>query len=305
MITDPSFQKGAELLVAIECFPKNKLSKETREYLAKISIESIQWKPCQDLLDDIVLSHAEHDTPCNLPPNPTDEQRAAERQRRLNALTTRHRIIFSVWPRDPQTEHVIKQGVDNPIVGKVAIQGLQLWGGSLFDFYRVQRHPSLTNIETLSTSSKLLEFVKSVGEDYPVARPMVERAEREADPRMIEPFNIARLIHNEECEINAYILLTRKKGVEEKRDDPNTNEKEMDINGKGGEEANEVGAVDNEKGNEEEKIESQRPNPQDITTEDDKAKLKWYSGPVSTSNHPRNLINKKKTILLVSDRVTF
>jgi hypothetical protein len=229
-ITDPSLHEGAELLVAIECHPPNtKFSKETKEYLAKISLETIQWKTRQDFLDKVVLSNAIRDTPCTLPPNPTDEERAAERQRRLNALTTRHRVIFSVWPRDPQTEHFIKQGKKNTIMGKIAIKGLQLWGASLFDFYRVQRHPSLTNVETLSTSSKLLGFVKSVGEDYPVARPMVERAEREEDPKKIEPFDIARLIQNEEGEINAYMCFTRKKEVEDKRkkgDGSNTHDHE-------------------------------------------------------------------------------
>jgi hypothetical protein len=131
-----------------------------------ISLETSQWKTRLDLLDEIVLSHAKHDTPCNFSPNPTDEQRAAERQRRLHALTTRHRVVFFVWPRDPQTEHFIKTGEQNTIMGKIAITGLQLWGASLFDFYRVQRYPSVTHVETLSTSSKLLGFMKSVGEDY-------------------------------------------------------------------------------------------------------------------------------------------
>ena len=177
-------------------------------------------------------------------------------------------------------------------MGKTAIEGLQLWGASLFDFYRVQRHPSVTNVETLSTSSKLLGFVKSIGEDYPVARPMVERAEREEDPKLIEPFDIARLIQNEEREINVYMRFMRKE-LEDKRkerDNPNTHdhkelrgEKGMDVDGKGGEKgANEKGAADQEKGNEVER-EEQKPDSQDDTGEDDKGEPKGYSGPVSTS----------------------
>ena len=278
-----------------------------------ISLETIQWKTRRDFLEKVILLNATDDTPCTLPPNPTDEERATERQRRLNALTTRHRVIFSVWPRDPQTEHFIKSGAENTIIGKTAIKGLQLWGASLFDFYRVQKHPSMTNLETLSTSSKLLEFVKSVGEDYPVARPMVERAEREEDPKMIEPFDISRLIQNEEGEINAYMCFTRKKEVEDKRkegDGANTHkdkelrgEKETDVDGKvGEEEAHEKDAADQEKGNEAER-EEQTPDLQCVTNEDDKDGPKGYSGPVSTSTiHAASLI---KNAFAVSNRVAF
>jgi hypothetical protein len=72
-------------------------------------------------------------------------------------------------------------------MGKIAIEGLQLWGASLFDLYRAQRHPSVTHVEMLSTSSKLLRLMKGVGEDYLVAKPKVERAEREEGPHIIEP----------------------------------------------------------------------------------------------------------------------
>lgn len=173
----------------------------------------------------------------------------------------------------------------------------------------------MTNIETLSTSSKLLGFVKSVGENYPVARPMVERAEREEDPKKIEPFDISRLIQNEEGEINAYMCFTRKKEAEDKRkkgDGSNTHdhkdkelrgEKETDVDGKGGEEeANEKDAVDQGKGNEAER-EEQTPDLQGVTNEDDKDKPKGYSGPVSTSTiHAASVI---KNAFAVSNRVAF
>jgi hypothetical protein len=53
-----------------------------------------------------------------------------------------------------------------------------------------------------------------------VARPTVERAERKEDPKIIEPFNVAHLIRNEEREINVYMRFTRKE-LEDKRKEGN------------------------------------------------------------------------------------
>jgi hypothetical protein len=308
---NPNPQKTADILTVTEYIRYTKISKEASDYIEKLSLNDIKWKTHQDFLDEMTLFFADEDTPSKLPPNPTDEQRAAERQRRLNALTTRHRIIFSTWPRDPQTKHVIKSGSENTIIGKTAIEGHQLWGASLFDFYKVYRHPSMTWLQTLSTSSKLLEFVKSVGEDYPMARPMVERAEREEDPKLIEPFDMAQLIQNEEYEIRAYMRIMRQKKPEDKRkeaEDPRIRAhedggmgevEEKDIGGTVGEERrNEKDGVDGKAG----KGEEHKPDSQEVAKEDDKGELKAYYGPVSTSStHAASLTQK----FIVSDRVAF
>jgi len=273
--SEPSSEKCAELLVAIECIPNTRLSQDIKNYLEPFTRWKgrIKWKTREDFLEEIILLLA----PSNLSSNPTEEHHAEERQRLLNTLTTRHRIVFLSWPRDPRSRHIY-----NPLsescttMGKAAIKGLHLWGASLFDFYGVQ---TIDGRETVSTSSTLLGFLKSIGEDYAKSRQMVKRAEREEDPRIIEPFDVAQLIKWEEREITAYMHVGQKKKLEEK-------EKEGEMMGKGvGDEEDEekVEKKDSvvwEKWEEEERKE-QHPVSQDVTQGDDEGEPTEYSGPVS------------------------
>jgi hypothetical protein len=75
----------------------------------------------------------------------------------------------------------------------------------MFDFYAVLRHPSIPNLRTLSVGSKLLGWVKKVGEDYELARSTYEWAEREEDPKTFEPCDIEVLIREGEAEIRRCI----------------------------------------------------------------------------------------------------
>ena len=56
----------------------------------------------QDFLDHLTLLHAQSDTPSEVSEDATDEEKEADRIRRLQAPTTRRRFIFSIWPRDPK-----------------------------------------------------------------------------------------------------------------------------------------------------------------------------------------------------------
>ena len=183
------------------------LSQKTKDYLSTFEEKAkepplgakkrVVLKSRQDFLDEMILKNAQHDTPSKLPPSVTLEQIAEERQRRLNALTTRHRVIFSQWPRDPDTKEFIKP--ENSLVGKTTGNGLQLWGATMFDFYTVLRHPSIPNLRTLSVGSKLLEWVKKVGEDYKLARSTYEWVEREEVPKTFEPCDIEVLVQEGEA----------------------------------------------------------------------------------------------------------
>jgi hypothetical protein len=189
------------------------LSQKTKDYLSAFKEKAkepplgakkyVVIKSRQDFLDEMTLRHAHHNTPSKLPPSATPEQIAKERERRLNALTTRHRVVFSQWPRDPDTKEFIKP--DNSLVGKTAGNGLQLWGATMFDFYAVLRHPSIPNLRTLSVGSKLLGWVKKVGEDYELARSNYEWAEREENPKTLEPCDIEVLILEGEAEMRRSI----------------------------------------------------------------------------------------------------
>ena len=203
----------AEVLVFSETMRMGTLSQKTKDYLSTFEEKAkepplgaekyVVVKSRQDFLDEMTLRHAHHDTPSKLPPSATPEQIAKERERRLNALTTRHRVVFSQWPRDPDTKEFIKP--DNSLVGKTAGNGLQLWGATMFDFYAVLRHPSIPNLRTLSVGSKLLGWVKKVGEDYELARSNYEWAEREEDPKTLEPCDIEVLIREGEAEMRRCI----------------------------------------------------------------------------------------------------
>ena len=203
----------AEVLVSSEIMHMGTLSPKTKDYLSTFEEKAkepplgaekyVVIKSRQDFLDEMTLKHAHHDTPSKLPPSATPEQIAEERERRLNALTTHHRVVFSQWPRDPDTKEFIKP--DNSLIGKTAGNGLQLWGATMFDFYAVLRHPSIPNLRTLSVGSKLLGWVKKVGENYELAKSNYEWAEREEDPKTLDPCDIEVLIREGEAEMRLCI----------------------------------------------------------------------------------------------------
>lgn len=109
--------------------------------------------------------------------------------------STRKRAILRSWPRDPKGKNIIATPD-----GKRAGNGLALWGATLFDFYRVQRFPSVFGLSTISTGSKLAAWMKENGEtttaDYEIAW-----AEREEEPREIYPCDIGKIIPDGEMRI--------------------------------------------------------------------------------------------------------
>ncbi|KAF8955687.1 hypothetical protein BDZ97DRAFT_1709159 [Flammula alnicola] len=123
----------------------------------------------------------------------TDEEKAKERQRRLDARTTRHRHVFLWWPRDPKGKWITPE---NSRRGKEAPNGQQIWGATLFDFYTVYRFPEMHGLVTWSSGSKLAAWMKDNEEFY--ARDCIDGAEEEEEPRMIHPCDISQLIKDSE-----------------------------------------------------------------------------------------------------------
>src|SRR6266545_4679675 len=76
----------------------------------------------------------------------------------LNNPRVKHRFVFCKWPRHhavidlenpgPSPHPIIKP--ENSLPGKMAPNGVQLWGSTLFDFFNVQQ----VHQRSLSTGSK-------------------------------------------------------------------------------------------------------------------------------------------------------
>ncbi|KAL5523184.1 hypothetical protein ACEPAF_1451 [Sanghuangporus sanghuang] len=115
------------------------------------------------------------------PSRKRDQQEGRERKERYAALR---------WPRNPQGE-VLRE--DESGKGKTTPNGCELWGATLYDFYIVARMPSLVNLRTISTGSKLAAWCKQKGE-LDCAREELERAEMEEDPHQIHVFDIGRYL---------------------------------------------------------------------------------------------------------------
>jgi len=155
-------------------------------------------KTVEDFLEAMILRYSGKEIPEGLTP----EKRRGVINSILNDPDVRHRFVFSRWPRpeavpnwkemDPPPYNIIKP--ENSLPGKMAPNGVQLWGSTLMDFYAVERIPGLANLRTISTGSKLLTWCKANGEA--VAKQCIEWAEDEKDPELVPVYNVANLIRS-------------------------------------------------------------------------------------------------------------
>jgi len=104
------------------------------------------------------------------------------------------RVIFRGWPRSPTGKFILST---NSLPGKEAPNGLQLWGATMFDFYRVRRIPDVPGLSTITTGSKLMRWMKANGE-LDAAKDEIEWAENEEEPKVIEPYPLRKLIERQE-----------------------------------------------------------------------------------------------------------
>lgn len=114
----------------------------------------------------------------------------------LEAWTTRKRLVFNSWLRDPKGKDIRPK---NSFLGKMTSNNLQLWGATLNDFYYVQRVPEIKNYLSISTGSKLAAWMKANGELH-TAADEIEQAEE--SPKEEPPCDIAGLVEDVDFNLN-------------------------------------------------------------------------------------------------------
>src|SRR5271156_3658813 len=97
----------------------------------------------------------------------------------------RTRFVFRFWPRDPNGQ------VAQLKRGKVAPNGLDLWGATLYDFYRVKSIPSGSDDLTVSTGSMIAASMRELGE-IEWARNEIAWADEEQEPHEVFPYDIGK-----------------------------------------------------------------------------------------------------------------
>jgi hypothetical protein len=112
------------------------------------------------------------------------------------------RFVSRFWPRDPNGK-IIKP---HNIHGKETSNGLDLWGETVYDFYRTERIPGLWNLSTLTTGSKMAAWVKSVGElDH--AKDEIDWAETvEGDPVQLTPHDVGERVEDFEMRVQLRLV---------------------------------------------------------------------------------------------------
>ncbi|EDR01872.1 uncharacterized protein LACBIDRAFT_332840 [Laccaria bicolor S238N-H82] len=107
-------------------------------------------KSRQDSLDRLTLLHTQ------------SEKIASSRHQ---APTTRHRFIFSTWPRDPKGKPLLSE---NSMLGKMVANEVQHWGATLFDFYHVRRMHNFASREDYTKEElQLVEEEEDLKESFP------------------------------------------------------------------------------------------------------------------------------------------
>ncbi|PPQ68570.1 hypothetical protein CVT24_005582 [Panaeolus cyanescens] len=118
---------------------------------------------------------------------------------------SRRRFIFNRWPRAPDGGTITPE---NAVIGKLAPGDLQLWGETLNDFHIINRYPlkkgEKSYLITITTSSKMLGWCEKNNENYAIDE--MAEARMEADPTVVEPYDIARLIRDHEKAAFDYAL---------------------------------------------------------------------------------------------------
>ncbi|KAL1748187.1 hypothetical protein HDZ31DRAFT_60561 [Schizophyllum fasciatum] len=104
------------------------------------------------------------------------------------------RTVFRYWPRDPNGQVMQKERVMDG--WKMTPNGYQLWGATLYDFFRTTPVPGLDGYSLISTSSKLASWMRAHGETY--ATHELEFAEKEKPPHQVFPCDIGQLIRDRE-----------------------------------------------------------------------------------------------------------
>ncbi|KAJ3516058.1 hypothetical protein NLJ89_g1367 [Agrocybe chaxingu] len=161
--------------------------------------DSREVKSREDYFREMILIHSGKKIPKDL----DAIQRIKFENKILNDPATRHRVIFSQWPRPVEGSSKTYITEENSVLGKMTPNRIQHWGASLFDFYRTQRIPGLFSLSTITTGSKMANWCRENGEaDFEPARQLIEWQDQQPDPKVIEPCDIQQLIIDQEAYVH-------------------------------------------------------------------------------------------------------
>ncbi|KAL5519929.1 hypothetical protein ACEPAG_1589 [Sanghuangporus baumii] len=105
-----------------------------------------------------------------------------------NYQSLKERFVLLQWPRDPNGPPMKMTPR-----GKDTGNGCELWGATLYDFYRVHRIPSCSGLSTISTGSKLAAWMRDIGElDW--AQNQLKQADMEEEPHQLLVYDIGEYI---------------------------------------------------------------------------------------------------------------
>lgn len=175
-----------------------------------------EYRSPERFFEDLIISRAPEEVRSHHRPKArtTPEQIEEYRRKILNDPRTKHRFVFQQWPRDPNGTVITPL---NSQLGKVAGNAQQIWGSTLFDFYTVRRIPSVPNLMTYTSGSKLAKWMQSQGETF--SQDLVEKQKSEEEPATVQPCDIGKLIkRNETMFINSKWSLEKSWSKEEVKD---------------------------------------------------------------------------------------
>ncbi|PPQ84582.1 hypothetical protein CVT25_015785 [Psilocybe cyanescens] len=175
-----------------------------------------EYRSPERFFEDLIISRAPEEVRSHHRPKAptTPEQIEEYRKKILNDPSTKHRFVFQQWPRDPNGTVITPL---NSQLGKVAGNAQQIWGSTLFDFYTVRRIPSVPNLMTYTSGSKLAKWMQSQGETF--SQDLVEKQKSEEEPATVQPCDIGKLIkRNETMFINSKWSLEKSWSKEEVKD---------------------------------------------------------------------------------------
>ena len=216
---------GGSSKLGVQALSKLDISALTNTVSSESSTKDAQHKTYADYVEDMILRNSKKIIPEGL----TTAKRREFVDSILNDLNVRQRFVSRRWPRpkavpgwrelNPAPYQISNPENSNFPPGKMAPNGVRLWGSTLLDFYNVEKIPDLSDECTISTGSKLLGWCKANGEyENALAKQCISWAEDEKDPEVVPVYNIANLIRS--LENSAFSEDEEQQGSKEDADAP-------------------------------------------------------------------------------------
>ena len=156
--------------------------KDAENFVAEYNRRALQRRAAQKRESDATDSAKTGEDASTEDATPNDTQETKE-------IEVSRRGIMRSWPRAPNGPFIWMTGE-----GKTAGNNQPLWGATVLDFFRVQRHPDMPYGSTISTGSKLAEWAHAFEELH--AKDELEWAAEEEDPIELLPCDISLIIRD-------------------------------------------------------------------------------------------------------------